>query len=389
MRKIFFIFLLLISVSLISVSTVAASDMADEVIGIENIDQANSDEVLGIDNLGQTNDDEVLGIDNLDQATADVAIGEIDAGNLAADDTDDNVVSAPVSRKSTSSKKLSASQPYAFKVLNQNIGTYTILNLYDDYAYYSDCDSDFEDGILIDHNIIIEGNGHTIDARGYSRIFKIVRNDIDVVIKNLNLINGWTRDIGGAAIFGNCTAINCTFNNNDFGYKGLGGAMYGGCAINCTFEDNNADNYESVFSKGGAMFNGTAIGCIFRKNGAAKGGAIANCTVVNCIFEENLSGNWGGAMLGGYAKNCTFIRNYAPMSGGGMDTEDAPLVAEDCTFIENKANVGAAFAKGTAIRCVFINNIAADCGASAIQWGNATNCIFNNDTVLETNILNA
>ena len=356
--------MLLISVSLISVSTVAASDMADEVIGIENIDQANSDEVLGIENLGQTNDDEVLGIDNLDQATADVAIGEIDAGNLAADDTGDNVVSAPVSRKSTSSKKLSASQPYAFKVLNQNIGTYTILNLYDDYAYYSDCDSDFEDGILIDHNIIIEGNGHTIDARGYSRIFKIVRNDIDVVIKNINFINGWAYDECGGAILGNCKVINCTFKNNTIGFSGRGGAMYGGFAINCLFEDNNEycpDAHESV---AGAMYGGTAIGCIFRNNFAGNGGAVCNCTVEDSLFEGNNAQENGGAAYNSTVKNSHFRLNIAKNNGGAAcncTVENSHFkankveyvggavyggIAKNSTFIRNEAGLGGAMSRG-------------------------------------------
>ena len=365
MRKLCFILLLLISVTLISVSTIAASDVTDDVIGDVNLDHATADNVV---------------------------VDDIDVNNLDVDDDVDDVdvISAPQDKKSTSSKKLSDSKPSSFLYLNHALKNNANVVLDEDYAYFCRTDSEFTNGILLDHDITIDGNGHTIDGCRLSRIFKIGSDNVNVVIKNLNLVNGRTRDIGGAAIFGNCTAINCTFQGNDVGYTGFGGAMYGGCAINCTFEGNNIDRERTIEGKGGAMYGGTAKGCIFKNNAAGKGGAVAYCNIENCILEDNKSGNWAGAMLEGYAKNCTFIRNYAPMSGGAMDAEGRNIcIAEDCTFIENKANVGAAIADGTAIRCVFINNIAVEWGGSAIQWGNATQCTFNNDTVGDTKLLDS
>ena len=365
MNKIFYILLLLfVSLSLFGASAVAASDVTEDVI---------ANDELAVNEL------------NVNEVTADeVVIDDVDLDELAIDDDVDKEIVVSDSKKSASSKKLSAGTSYSFNVLNNDINDKNVVKMtfIDDYKFYSKSDSAYKDGIVIDHSLTIDGNGHTIDADHQARIFKISRNGINVVLQNIIFINGWTRDIGGAAIFGNCTVINCTFRDNDFGYYGLGGAMYGGTAINCLFENNNYDRYESADSQGGAMFGGTAINCIFRNNGAAKGGAVANCSLENCTLEGNRAGNWAGAMYGGTAKGCTFIGNYAPMSGGAIDTG----YAENCTFIGNKANVGAAIADGDAVLCTFSDNIVG-WGGSAIQWGNATLCNFNNETIGETTVI--
>ena len=60
------------------------------------------------------------------------------------------------------------------------------LTLNKDYAYSSD-DSDYRDGIKITQdNIMIDGDGHTIDGKGQARIFNISSNN--VTLKNINMI---------------------------------------------------------------------------------------------------------------------------------------------------------------------------------------------------------
>ena len=394
MNKIFSIllFLTVLTVvgSLLSLSAAAASNVSDNLtvesvdggIMIESIDEVS---VSTSDEIQSAHSDEasVSGSASLNDEASVSGSASLNDDEISDFDSSD-VANIHDGKKSSSSKKLSAGKTNPFKILSYYINERGLseINLDSDYVFNKNTDSDFKDGIVIGHDLTINGNGHTLDGSRQCRIFKINGNAIKVVFNNINFINGATWDIGGAAILGNCTAVNCTFRNNDFGYVACGGAMYGGCAINCIFEDNNYYRHEAIESQGGAMYGGSAINCIFRHNGAAKGGAVANSYVENCTFEENRAGNWAGAMLGGFAKGCTFIRNDGRMSGGAINYGNA----ENCTFIENKAGVGSAMADGSAVNCVFMDNIA-DWGGSAIQWGNATLCIFNNDTIGETAVI--
>ncbi|RAP51646.1 MAG: hypothetical protein BZ137_09790 [Methanosphaera sp. rholeuAM130] len=80
-------------------------------------------------------------------------------------------------------------------------------------------DDENPEGILIDiDDIIIDGNGHTIDAQKVTRIFKITG-------KNITLKNGYTQKNtekrGGGAIYnekGEITIQNSTLNNNTTKY---------------------------------------------------------------------------------------------------------------------------------------------------------------------------
>ena len=158
-----------------------------------------------------------------------------------------------------------------------------------DRDYVNDDDYD-SDGIHIDKDITIDGQGHTIDAKGNSRMFKI-DDDLNVVFKNMTFINGYNNgndDVmhwrSGGAIHGYCTAINCTFNENVAMQHG--GAMYKGKAINCTFYSNfaNSGGSDTDPGEGGATYDVEAILCSFEyntahedKNGAMKGGSRLLC----------------------------------------------------------------------------------------------------------------
>lgn len=78
----------------------------------------------------------------------------------------------------------------------------------------------FKDGIEIkSDNIVIDGNGHTIDAKGKIRIFNISAKN--VTLKNINFKNGSTNKFGGAVRNeGGCEIINCTFEDNRAKKKG-------------------------------------------------------------------------------------------------------------------------------------------------------------------------
>lgn len=148
-----------------------------------------------------------------------------------------------------------------FKVLSYYIGKANAnedLILGKDYYYDSETDYGYEDGIIINKNLNIIGNGYNIDGEGQARIFQI-NNHASVIITNLTLKNGKgqsedyknnAHDVGGAITvkdFSNLTIINSKFIENHAEQNGWGGAIfvYGNSTLNikeCEFTDNYAQD---------------------------------------------------------------------------------------------------------------------------------------------------
>ncbi|PWB86515.1 right-handed parallel beta-helix repeat-containing protein [Methanobrevibacter thaueri] len=175
------------------------------------------------------------------------------------------------------------------------------LTLTKDYAYSSN-DSDYKQGVLIaKDNIVIDGDGHTINGANQARIFNITANN--VTLKNIKFVNGYSNDNGGA-IFAihNLNMLNCHFENNNA--NASGGAVYidnafSNCRINSTFINNSAYNGGAIY------FNG----------------AITNNTI-NGYFENNTAERGAGAIyVKGKSSNNTFAaefyRNHAKAASGG------------------------------------------------------------------------
>ena len=216
----------------------------------------------------------------------------------------------------------------------------SVIYLNKNYNYNFITDARFKEGIIINHNLTIYGNGFTLDGENFVRIFKVQASN--VVFKDIVFINSNVFDDGGA-VWGNSTSINCTFKNNHANY---GGALYSGSAINCTFTSNYAS------SNGGAICNGHAINCIFTDNVAdACGGAMNGISALNCTFKNNTA-MYGGAINLGSAIKCTFKTNYAS-SWGGAGYE---LSAVNCIFKNNFADEGGAIFDGLADSCIFKTN---------------------------------
>ena len=78
-------------------------------------------------------------------------------------------------------------------MINHIVGN--VLNLYNDFKFYPDHDD--PNGITINRNITINGNGYKVDGNGASRIFTILSDN--VILENISLING--NEINGSAIY--------------------------------------------------------------------------------------------------------------------------------------------------------------------------------------------
>lgn len=231
----------------------------------------------------------------------------------------------------------------------------------------------YEGGIELDiDNLVIDGNGHTIDASGDSRIFIITGENItlkNIIFENGHSHNNYDNPInnhGGALRINshnNLTIINCEFKNNNS--ERNGGVISGG-NINISeskFTENTAQNdggviysyggeliiTESKFTEntaemhGGAIYNNdgnlTIVGSIFTRNTATYGGAIY-CSILiikESIFASNKA-TWScGAVHGGPGTitGTEFENNYAEMFNGAIPNPGG-LTITDSTFHNNE-----------------------------------------------------
>lgn len=238
-----------------------------------------------------------------------------------------------------------------------------------------DFDIEFIDGdeeIIIDvDNLIIDGNGHTIDALAQIGIFIV--NSKNITLKNINFKNSNTKE-GGLLINENSSLnlINCSFENN---IAETGGAISNDGILNidnCNFENNiskndfggainnkgelilRKSNFNNNFSKsaGGAINNHNHADleeCSFKSNISKKGGAINNISlglinIIKCNFEKNIALKQGSIIFNDKymnLKNSDFLDNYSNKNCHAIyhkGDEDSELLIENCNFSHNLSN---------------------------------------------------
>ena len=285
-----YLYILLIFLVLVSLSAVsAADDNANGIISVDDNDELILDEAIDDDvSSANNNYDEEL-------------ILETPADDLVGSEND----ATPLKEGATGSfSDLN-------KLINEDFSSNDTITLSSNYKY-SDGDDDFVHGIVINRGVIIDGNGFTLDGSNSARMFDVETNS-EVIIKNINFINGYATGENiayfkdGGAIYSsnsaNSKVINCNFTNNIAEYDG--GAIYGGrgTAINCTFIQNTA---KKVYA--GAISFYDAINCTFIRNTAKYGGAITDSTAINCTFINNTA-QGAGAMLRSTAVLCRFVED--------------------------------------------------------------------------------
>ena len=257
--------------------------------------------------------------------------------------------------------------------LNLNIRTFTdlqnaiglvtgTLTLNQNIAMTAKEAADFTNGITINKDIVIDGKGHTIDAKNLGRIFSIGEG-FTVTLTNATLING-KADKGGAiyndgsltlsdvklsdnaadsyggAVFNNGELVvsDSVFDSNDIVNRGSASVDYGGAAI--------YNWYDGVLTVSGSNFTNNIKNY---KNGDNLVGAITtigNATVVGSNFVNN-SGRWGGAISA---------------TGAELRKNSSTLTVSNTIFKDNSAlYAGAVYIWGSNYNiadCVFDNNTA-------------------------------
>ena len=279
------------------------------------------------------------------------------------------------------------------------------LNLTRDYIY-SSSDSDYEQGVIINKKITINGNGFTINGNDQARAFKISASN--VVLNNISFVNclvssssisSDSSSEGGAiywegnnGVLVNCSFLNCYSSGSGSSYSyAFGGAVcwrgYYGVLSNCSFAGCSVSSrsvYEDSYAYGGAVcwrgYYGVLSNCSFVDCSVssrslctysyAYGGAVywfssygvlANSSFADCSVSSSYGSNtnmiysYGGAVYwegnNGVLSNCSFLNCYSSSSSSGD------------SYVDSYAYAGAVYWEGN--NGVLANCSFEDCSASA------------------------
>lgn len=187
--------------------------------------------------------------------------------------------------------------------------------------------------VVLDKDLVIDGNGHSIDAKDMARIFIVLNKDVTVTFRDISFKNAYFPKASG----------------DDYLYDG-GGAIYN--EGSCKFEFCEFLNNHVTFS-GGAVYNykGTIsfFECIFNHNHSdgPAGVIFNNCgdlDFVNCIFENNSSKQAGAVLcdfLGNLKFNCSsFKDNSTEFKGIIALGHNVSFDFEGSIFFENTVSEG-------------------------------------------------
>ena len=285
-----------------------------------------------------------------------------------------------------------------------------ILTLDSDIAMTDDEAAGFVGGVAINKDIVIDGKGHTIDAKNLGRIFEI-DGGFAVTLTNATLINGKADNGGAIYNFGNLDLVHVNFVNNTAKYGGaIMNYAYGLVLDDSTFTNNTAKIGGAIYNSADCFVVGNST---FANNTAtSNGGVIFNYgigfVVGNSTFVNNSAADGAGAILNGgrgfVVGNSTFVNNTATSKGGAIYNYGIGFVVGNSTFANNTAeDAGAVYNEGdnsVVGNSTFVNNTATSIGGAIINNGklvvdnsafedNAANyyggAIFNRDDLQVTN----
>lgn len=221
--------------------------------------------------------------------------------------------------------------------------------------------SRYKEGIKIDTDeILIDGNGHSIDARKKASIFNISSGN--VTLKNINFLNGKNEIFGGAITsYANVNVFNCTFKNNHAKQGSAISSIGQMKLVNCVFLKNHAQLSGAALSNGGEMLIDSCEfsdneskdegGAIY--NGGTKSGDVFNpgSLVIRDTTLENNKSKYGGAIFNGAIMeiiDSTISNNRSKNSGGAIRNtgESAVLRISQTRFIENVCSSASAISGG-------------------------------------------
>ena len=207
-----------------------------------------------------------------------------------------------------------------------------------------------KDGIIINKNVTINGNGYTINGTDLVRIFYIKDNEnANVILRNLTITGGLATSDHGGAIYlrtGSLTIENCTFVANTLkNSEAHGGAIHASERTTLTIKDSVFENNTDVPKDAGRWWRASQ-----QYGGAIYCSDYVNLNVTNTLFKGNkaINNNFEGreARAGAIYSvgsnsnnniiNCTFINNTADNGVGAIQTRIANIIG--CIFDDNYAD---------------------------------------------------
>ena len=284
-----------------------------------------------------------------------------------------------------------------------------IIALEHDYYYNVDYDSALVNGIVINRNLTINGNGFTVNGSNLARIFQITGDNIVLTLNNITLSNANATDYYGGAIYASgdvtVSGSNIIFTGNTADY---GGAIYASGDVTVsgdyiTFINNTAYWGGAILvDLGDVTVSGDYI--TFINNNAEYGGAISfpentairGCVIINSgtvSFVNNIALCGGAIYSYGYVDiigdNIQFVNNNASQHGGAIYSSDCVgIIGDNIQFVNNSASErgGAIYSYGyvgiIGDNIQFVNNSASERGGAIIAITldiNASNIIFKNN----------
>ena len=286
--------------------------------------------------------------------------------------------------------------------LNNEISQNDMLNITSDYSFDSKIDANYTNGIVINKNIIINGNNHIIDGNGMARIFTI--NSSNVILNNLIVKNA-----KNYAIFSSnstITATNITFLNNTGNNEG-GAVHIDNTTLTC---ENNKfiDNYGTRFGNAIYATSNSTLNLKnnnFESNKELYWGLIfiseSKLIIVDSNFEKIISKYtpvlYAENMQNMLIRNSRFKNLHASVTAGalGLKENKNTIRIDNCTFenVSSEKNGGAIYidVNGASIpenTFVFINNLkfincSSSFGGAYVQLGGnltMTNSIFTDNS---------
>ena len=341
---------------------------------------------------------------DVDTSTVDAVETEFnDISDSDSADLDDQADDSLNPKNGLKANDLGAGEAGTFTDLYNLIQNSNTVNLDKDIVYNSTTDGE---GSVIDHgthllvtdytafyiiinkNLVINGNGHTINGKNLASLFRI-DGSRTVTLNNLNIVN--------------CTSQRTSYTSDTY----YGGAINAGDDSstininNCNFTNNVAEDRAGVlYSTGNAKI--TIKNSNFNNNRAPQGGVIyassAAVSVVNSNFTSNsVTGNGGVFYMSNNdlnVTNSTFKRNSANQGGivylNGARTRPANVMMESSIFEQNSASTNGGvvylnnqYANADIHYDVFLNN-AANVG-SVLAYASLNSRILTEDDWWGTN----
>lgn len=155
-----------------------------------------------------------------------VFASDINETDISIDENDINDLEVVSNDENQQLEDANSGDDGTFTALQEKINNAadgSTINLTNNYKYNDDFK--LTTGVFINKDITINGNGHTIDGLGKSRIFNINYGDglsfHKVILNNITFKNGNAKIYGGAILnFADLTINNCYFANNNAGTAG-------------------------------------------------------------------------------------------------------------------------------------------------------------------------